>query len=99
MSSNNTQTIIIKTNSNYGIWGMIIGFVGIFVLSFVLSPLAFILGLVGLFKGQIFSSFLAMTFSILGAITSPILMTFIGLGVFLTLPEWMNIIDMVESSG
>jgi hypothetical protein len=35
----------------------------------------------------------------LGAITSPILMTFIGLGVFLTLPEWMNIIDMVESSG
>ena len=88
MSENTTQTIVIKEKSNfsYGILGVISGFVGIFIFSIVLSPLAFILGVIGIFKGQIFSSLVAIVFSVCGLITSPIVMGIIGLGVLITIP-------------
>ncbi len=90
MAKDNTTTIIIKENTKYGVWGVITGFVGIFVFSIVLSPLAFILGVIGLLKGQIFSSGFAIIFALLGLITSPIIMGFVGLGALLTIPELQN---------
>ena len=88
MNDNNTQTIVIKEKSSfsYGIFGVITGFIGIFIFSVVLSPLAFILGVIGLLKGQIISSLFALIFSIFGLVTSPIVMGIIGLGALITIP-------------
>ena len=71
MSDKQEQVIIVKTDTNFGVWGAIIGFVGIFVFSIVLSPLAFILGLVGIFNGKIISGIFAVLFAIVGLLTSP----------------------------
>ena len=73
------QTIVIRHESRFGLWGVIVGFVGIFALSFILSPLAFILGVVGIFKGQIGTGLIAICFSVIGVLTSVILMGFVGL--------------------
>ena len=59
--------------------GVIVGFVGIFVLSPILSPLAIILGIIGIFRFQIFSGPIAIFFGIIGILTSPIILGFIGL--------------------
>ena len=79
MSESEKQVIIIRNDTNYGIAGLIIGFVGIFIFSIVLSPLAFILGLVGIFKGQIVSGFFAILFAVLGLLTSVVFMGLLGL--------------------
>ena len=79
MSESEKQVIIIKNDTNYGIAGVIIGFVGIFIFSIVLSPLAFILGLVGISKGQIISGFFAILFAVLGLLTSVVFMGLLGL--------------------
>ncbi len=76
---NQPQTIIIERPFNFGLLGLIIGFVGIFALSFVLSPLAFILGLIGIFKKQFFTGCIAMIFALCGIMTSVVLMTIFGL--------------------
>jgi len=80
MSKSEKQIIIVKNKTNYGIAGVIVGFVGIFVFSIVLSPLAFILGVVGIFRGQIFSGLFAILFAALGLLTSVIFMGLLGLG-------------------
>ena len=90
MSASEKQIIVIKTDIKFGLWGLIIGFVGIFVFSIVLSPLAFILGLVGFFRGQIFSGIIAILFSIIGLLTSPIFMGFLGWGVLISFPDILN---------
>ena len=79
MSESEKQVIVIKNDTNYGIAGVIIGCVGIFIFSIVLSPLAFILGLVGIFKGQIISGFFAILFAVLGLLTSVVFMGLLGL--------------------
>jgi hypothetical protein len=79
---NPIQTIVIQQNTKFGLWGVIIGFVGIFALSFILSPLAFILGFVGLCKGQIFTGLIAIVFSVIGILTSVVVMGILGLGSF-----------------
>ncbi|MBB42701.1 MAG: hypothetical protein CMM44_02930 [Rhodospirillaceae bacterium] len=87
MSKNQTaQTLVIERETRFGLWGVIIGFVGIFALSFILSPLAFILGLVGIFKGQIFTGLIAIIFSILGILTSVVIMGLIGLSTIALMP-------------
>lgn len=80
MSNSEKQIIIVKNNTNYGIAGVIVGFVGIFIFSIILSPLAFILGLIGIFRGQIISGLIAIIFSVLGLLTSVIFMGILGLG-------------------
>ncbi|MEK9931609.1 MAG: hypothetical protein VW557_12800, partial [Rhodospirillaceae bacterium] len=55
------------------------GFVGIFALSFILSPLAFILGLIGVCKRQFLTGLVAVVFSVIGVMTSVVLMTIFGL--------------------
>ena len=86
MSDKQEQVIIVKNQTNFGLWGVIVGFVGIFVFSIVLSPLAFILGLVGIINGKIVSGIFAILFSILGLITSPIVMGILGLGALIAIP-------------
>ena len=85
---NKTQKIVVvhKYHTRWGLWGVIIGFVGIFALSSVLSPLAFILGFIGFFRGQIISGLFAIFFAILGLLTSPFFMGLIGMSVLLTNP-------------
>ena len=80
MSKSEKQVIVVKNNTNYGIAGVIVGFVGIFIFSIVLSPLAFILGVVGIFRGQIFSGLFAILFAALGLLTSVVFMGLLGLG-------------------
>tara|TARA_Y100000022_G_scaffold142002_1_gene123833 strand:- start:167 stop:436 length:270 start_codon:yes stop_codon:yes gene_type:complete len=86
MSDKQEQVIIVKNQTNFGLWGVIVGFVGIFVFSIVLSPLAFILGLVGIINGKIVSGIFAILFAILGLITSPIVMGILGLGALIAIP-------------
>lgn len=59
--------------------GVAIGLVGIFVLSFALSPLAILFGLVALLRFQIFTGLLALVFGAIGVVTSPVLMGVVGL--------------------
>ena len=73
------HTIIIERPFNFGLLGLIIGFVGIFALSFILSPLAFILGLIGVCKRQFLTGLVAVVFSVIGVMTSVVLMTIFGL--------------------
>ena len=87
MSYKQELVIVVKTDTNFGLWGAIIGFVGIFVFSIVLSPLAFILGLVGIFNGKIISGIFAVLFAIVGLLTSPIFMGLLGLGALIAIPE------------
>ena len=93
MSDKQEQVIVVKTDTNFGLWGAIIGFVGIFVFSIVLSPLAFILGLVGIFNGKIISGIFAVLFAILGLLTSPIFMGLLGLGVLIAIP---GLVEMTQ---
>ena len=86
MSDKQEQVIIVKNQTNFGLWGVIVGFVGIFVFSIVLSPLAFILGLVGIINGKIVSGIFAILFAILGLLTSPIVMGILGLGALIAIP-------------
>ena len=86
MSDKQEQVIIVKNQTNFGLWGVIVGFVGVFVFSIVLSPLAFILGLVGILNGKIVSGIFAILFAILGLITSPIVMGILGLGALIAIP-------------
>ena len=80
MSKSEKQVIIVKNDTNYGIAGVIVGFVGIFIFSIVLSPLAFILGLIGILRGQIISGLFAILFSAIGLLTSVVFMGLLGLG-------------------
>ena len=81
------QTIVIKQNTKFGLWGVVTGFVGIFALSFILSPLAFILGFIGLCKGQIFTGLIAIVFSVTGILTSVVIMGIIGLSAIALMPQ------------
>ena len=81
------QTIVIKQNTKFGLWGVITGFVGIFALSFILSPLAFILGFIGVCKRQIFTGLIAILFSMIGILTSVVIMGVIGLTAIALMPQ------------
>jgi hypothetical protein len=85
----NTQNInvVVQTKGpRLGFVGLIVGFVGIFAFSIVLSPLAFILGLIALFSGQIFSGLFSMLFGILGLLTSPVFLGLLGMSALISIP-------------
>jgi len=91
MSSKNTGTqninVVVQTKGpSVGLIGVVLGFVGIFVFSIILSPLAFILGLIAFFKGQIFSGIFAMLFGLIGLLTSPMIWGLLGMTAILSLP-------------
>ena len=67
--------IIIKQSAPiYGTLSIIFGFIGIFILSPLFSPLAFILGLLACLQKEYTAGILGIVFGIIGVITSPILM-------------------------
>ena len=69
------EKIIIKQSAPvYGTLSIIFGFIGIFILSPLLSPLAFILGMLTCLQKEYTAGILGITFGIIGVITSPILM-------------------------
>ena len=90
MSDKNTPTqnvtvVIQHKGLKIGTIGLIIGLVGVFMFSFILSPIAIIMGIIGLFRFQILFGPLAIFFGILGVITSPVLWAFFGMSALVTL--------------
>ena len=84
MEEGQEKVIIIKESQPiFGTLSVVLGLIGIFVASFVISPIALILGFIALFKGQPISGMVGILFSILGIITSPVLIGLLGLGIYL----------------
>ncbi len=77
MNDQKPQIIIRESNQTYGLLSIIFGFIGIFILSPILSPLAFILGLISITKKEFVSGIIGIIFAIIGVLTSPILMALI----------------------
>ena len=74
------EKIIIKQSTPvYGTLGIIFGFVGIFILSPLFSPLALILGSLACLQKEYTAGVLSIVFAILGIITSPILMALLNM--------------------
>ena len=69
-------------SSNSGIsigWAAVaIGVVGVFFMSFLLSPLAILLGLFAILRLQLVTGLLAIVAGLVGVLTSPVLMGLIG---------------------
>ena len=77
------KKIIIKEHTPiYGTVGIIFGFIGIFILSPLFSPIALILGILACGKKEYAAGIISIIFAILGIITSPILMALINLPTF-----------------
>ncbi len=70
----NDKIVIKQSAPIYGTLSIIFGFIGIFILSPLFSPLAFILGLLACLQKEYTAGILGIIFGIIGAITSPILM-------------------------
>tara|TARA_B110000444_G_C18580733_1_gene473825 strand:+ start:87 stop:362 length:276 start_codon:yes stop_codon:yes gene_type:complete len=77
MNDNKPQIIIREYVRNYGSLSIIFGFIGIFILSFLLSPIAFIFGMLALTNKEYIAGIIGIFFSILGVLTSPLLMALI----------------------
>ena len=74
------EKIIIKHSTPvYGTLGIIFGFVGIFILSPLFSPIALILGSLACLQKEYTAGILSIIFAILGIITSPILMALLNM--------------------
>jgi len=74
----NGEKIIVKQSSSvYGSLSIVFGFIGIFILSPLFSPLAFILGLLACLQKEYTAGALGILFGIIGILTSPILMALI----------------------
>ena len=73
------KIIIRESVQNYGTLSIIFGFIGIFLLSYIFSPLAFIFGVLAITKHEYLAGTLGIFFSILGVLTSPILMALINM--------------------
>ena len=72
--------IIIKQSAPiYGTLGIIFGFIAIFILSPLFSPLAMILGLLACLQKEYAAGILSILFAILGIITLPILMALLNM--------------------
>ena len=72
--------IIIKQSTPiYGTLGIIFGFIGIFILSPLFSPLAMILGSLACLQKEYAAGLLSILFAILGIMTSPILMALLNM--------------------
>ena len=77
MNDQKTQIIIREYARNYGSLSIIFGFIGIFILSFLLSPIAFIFGILAVINKEYIAGIIGILFSIFGVLTSPLLMALI----------------------
>ncbi|MBH43912.1 MAG: hypothetical protein CMD88_05630 [Gammaproteobacteria bacterium] len=76
---NKEPQIIIKNTQPYGVLSLVFGFIGIFILSFILSPLAVILGILAIANEDYTAGIIGIIFAALGILTSPILMALINM--------------------
>ena len=77
MNDEKPQIIIREYVRNYGSLSIIFGFIGIFILSFLLSPIAFIFGILALLNKEYMAGIIGILFAIFGVVTSPLLMALI----------------------
>ena len=77
MNGQKPQIIIREYVRTYGSLSIIFGFIGIFILSFLLSPIAFIFGILALTNKEYIAGIIGILFSIFGVLTSPLLMALI----------------------
>ena len=77
MHDQKPQIIIREYVRNYGSLSIIFGFIGIFILSFLLSPIAFIFGILALINKEYIAGIIGILFAIFGVVTSPLLMALI----------------------
>jgi hypothetical protein len=77
MHDQKPQIIIREYVRNYGSLSIIFGFIGIFILSFLLSPIAFIFGILALLNKEYMAGIIGILFAIFGVVTSPLLMALI----------------------
>ena len=77
MSEN--KIIVKQSSSIYGSLSIIFGFIGIFILSPLFSPLALILGLLACLQKEYTAGILGITFGIIGIFTSPILLALLNM--------------------
>ena len=79
MTEKETKIIIKEQTQIYGVLSITFGFIGIFIFSFIFSPIAFILGVLAISKKEYTAGFIGIAFSIIGVLTSPILMALLHL--------------------
>jgi len=77
MHDQKPQIIIREYVRNYGSLSIIFGFIGIFILSFLLSQIAFIFGILALLNKEYMAGIIGILFAIFGVVTSPLLMALI----------------------
>ena len=73
------KIIIRESVQQYGTLSIIFGFIGIFILSPIFSPLAFIFGILSISKREYLAGIIGLLFSVIGVLTSPILMALINM--------------------
>tara|TARA_B100001063_G_scaffold108855_1_gene101549 strand:- start:706 stop:978 length:273 start_codon:yes stop_codon:yes gene_type:complete len=72
--------IIVKQSSSiYGSLSIIFGFIGVFILSPLFSPLALILGLLACLQKEYAAGFIGILFGVIGILTSPILLALLSM--------------------
>ena len=72
--------IIVKQSSSiYGSLSIIFGFIGVFILSPLFSPLALILGLLACLQKEYAAGLIGILFGVIGILTSPILLALLNL--------------------
>ena len=72
--------IIVKQSSSiYGSLSIIFGFIGVFILSPLFSPLALILGLLACLQKEYAAGLIGILFGVIGILTSPILLALLSM--------------------
>ena len=72
--------IIVKQSSSiYGSLSIIFGFIGVFILSPLFSPLALILGLLACLQKEYTAGLIGIFFGVIGILTSPILLALLSM--------------------
>ena len=72
--------IIVKQSSSiYGSLSIIFGFIGVFILSPLFSPLALILGLLACLQKEYAAGLIGILFGVIGILTSPIFLALLSM--------------------
>jgi ABC-type phosphate transport system permease subunit len=73
------KIIIKQSPSIYGSLGIIFGFIGVFILSPLFSPLALILGLLACLQKEYAAGLIGISLGVIGILTSPILLALLSM--------------------
>ena len=73
------KIIVKQASSIYGSLSIIFGFIGVFILSPLFSPLALILGLLACLQKEYAAGLIGILFGVIGILTSPILLALLSM--------------------